>query len=147
MKTFLFGLLMVAGSFAHADKIQVSCKDSVRVCSGSVCDWKQAGSEKFYDVTMKVGPLGEKVGVWLGQFERTVNGRHKQLISVSQVRGSSPIWNHYIDSTIDVDGIKISTKGEIIVSTQYENSKTLEDFLTECSLGVARGIAGIDAVM
>ncbi len=136
--------LLLTGSFAYADKIQVSCKDMVRVCdTNGSCDWKKAGSEKFYDVEIKVGPLGKELGVWLGQFERTVNGRHKQVVNISQVRGSDPIWSHYIDSTIDVDGVKITTKGEIIVSTQYENSRTLESFLTECSLGVQKGIATV----
>lgn len=141
MRGILF-VLLLTGSFAYADKIQVSCKDMVRVCEvGGSCAWQKAGSERFYDVELKVGPLGKEVGVWLGQFERTVNGRHKQIINISQVRGADPIWGHYIDSTIDVDGVKITTKGEIVVSTQYENTKTLEAFSTECSLGVEKGIA------
>ncbi len=142
MKTFLFALLFV-GSFAHADKIQVSCKDTLQYCEGSLCQWKRMGNERIYDVELKVGPLGEAVGVWLGSLERKIGSKYKQTLSIAQIRGASPLWSHALETTVEVNGAKITTKGEYIISTQYENSETKEGFLSECSLAVPKGVATV----
>lgn len=147
MRTFLFALLVTAGSIANADVTKVRCKDMTLQCDGSACGWKIFGNERIYDVTMLPGPLGEKAGIWMGTLERMIKGDYKQTLTISQIRSKKPIWNHYIDSTIEVDSAKISTQGEYHVITEYISDKTKAAFRTECYLGIENGVAGIDLVM